>query len=62
MVLTQQFYFPFCFKITHHVVFDEMHEHDIVTWGAIIQGYASNGFPMEALDLFLKMQRENFKG
>lgn len=43
------------------VVFDEMHEKDIVTWGAMIQGYASNGLPKEALDLFHRMQRENLK-
>ncbi|OMO50652.1 hypothetical protein CCACVL1_30327 [Corchorus capsularis] len=38
--------------------FDRMPEKDIVTWSAMIQGYASNGFPQEALDLFFRMQKE----
>ena len=44
-----------------HGVFDGMPEKDIVTWGAMIQGYALNGLPREAMDLFLQMQRENVK-
>ena len=42
-------------------VFDGMPEKDIVTWGAMNQGYALNGLPREAMDLFLQMQRENVK-
>ncbi|CAK9153743.1 unnamed protein product [Ilex paraguariensis] len=42
-------------------VFDEMLEKDIVSWSAMIQGYASNGHPKEALDLFHRMQKENLK-
>lgn len=42
-------------------VFDGMPERDIVSWGAMIQGYASNGLPKEAIDLFYRMQRENLK-
>ncbi|XP_057970479.1 putative pentatricopeptide repeat-containing protein At3g08820 [Malania oleifera] len=42
-------------------VFDGMPEKDIVSWGTVIQGYALNGFPKEALDLFFQMQRENVK-
>ena len=42
-------------------VFDGMAEKDIVSWGAMIQGYALNGLPKEAIDLFLQMQRENVK-
>lgn len=38
-------------------VFDGMPEKDIVTWSTMIQGYASNGLPKEALDLFFKMQK-----
>ncbi|CBI18084.3 unnamed protein product, partial [Vitis vinifera] len=43
-------------------VFDGMPEKDIVSWGAMIQGYALNGLPKEAIDLFLQMQRENKLG
>lgn len=42
-------------------VFDGMPEKDIVSWSAMIQGYASNGLPKEALDLFYCMQRENLR-
>ncbi|CAL5330370.1 unnamed protein product [Camellia sinensis] len=42
-------------------VFDGMPEKDIVSWSAMIQGYASNGLPKEALDLFYHLQRENLK-
>ncbi|PSS10178.1 Pentatricopeptide repeat-containing protein [Actinidia chinensis var. chinensis] len=42
-------------------VFEGMTEKDIVSWSAMIQGYASNGHPKEALDLFYHMQRENLK-
>ncbi|KAL0403499.1 UNVERIFIED_CONTAM: putative pentatricopeptide repeat-containing protein [Sesamum radiatum] len=42
-------------------VFDEMLERDIVTWGAIIQGYAANGLPKEALEIFYRMQNENLR-
>lgn len=42
-------------------VFDGMLEKDIVSWSAMIQGYASNGLPKEALDLFYAMQKENLK-
>ncbi|KAL1346673.1 hypothetical protein HN51_020264 [Arachis hypogaea] len=42
-------------------VFDGMVERDIVCWSAMIQGYASNGLPKEALDLFFEMQRENLR-
>ncbi|KAG8647828.1 putative pentatricopeptide repeat-containing protein At3g08820 isoform X2 [Manihot esculenta] len=42
-------------------VFDGMGEKDIVTWSSMIQGYASNGLPKEALDLFFKMLNEGLK-
>ncbi|XP_061337568.1 putative pentatricopeptide repeat-containing protein At3g08820, partial [Gastrolobium bilobum] len=42
-------------------VFDGMLEKDIVCWSAMIQGYASNGLPKEALNLFFEMQKENLK-
>lgn len=42
-------------------VFDDMPEKDVVSWSAMIQGYASNGLPKEALDLFYRMNRENLE-
>ncbi|KAL8206046.1 hypothetical protein R6Q57_009597 [Mikania cordata] len=39
--------------------FDHMLEKDAVTWGAMIQGYASNGKPKEALDMFYRMKNDN---
>ncbi|MBA0813641.1 hypothetical protein Gohar_027472 [Gossypium harknessii] len=38
--------------------FDGVPVKDIVTWSTMIQGYASNGLPKEALDLFFQMQKE----
>lgn len=40
-------------------VFDKIPENDIVSWSVMIQGYALNALPKEALDLFYQMQREN---
>ncbi|MCD7449710.1 hypothetical protein HAX54_001139 [Datura stramonium] len=42
-------------------VFDEMVEKDVVSWSAMIQGYAANGLPKDALELFYRMQRENIR-
>ncbi|XP_027072964.2 putative pentatricopeptide repeat-containing protein At3g08820 [Coffea arabica] len=42
-------------------VFDEMPEKDIVSWSSMIQGYAANGLPRDALDLFYQMHRENLR-
>jgi pentatricopeptide repeat protein len=39
-------------------VFDRMQNKDAVTWGAMVGGYASNGHPREALELFFAMQAE----
>ncbi|KAL3650247.1 hypothetical protein CASFOL_006650 [Castilleja foliolosa] len=44
-----------------HAVFEEMHEKDLVTWGAMIQGYASNGLPKEALEVFHQMLEQNLR-
>ncbi|KAH6761935.1 hypothetical protein C2S52_019368 [Perilla frutescens var. hirtella] len=41
------------------VIFDGMHERDVVTWGTMVQGYAAHGFPKEALEIFHMMRREN---
>ncbi|PRQ42750.1 putative tetratricopeptide-like helical domain, DYW domain-containing protein [Rosa chinensis] len=43
------------------LVFDGIAEKDIVAWSSMIQGYASNGLPKEAVDLFFQMQKENLK-
>ncbi|KAF8394848.1 hypothetical protein HHK36_018785 [Tetracentron sinense] len=42
-------------------VFDGMPEKDIVSWTVMIGGYASNGLPKEAVDLFFQTKRENVK-
>lgn len=42
-------------------VFNEMLNKDVVSWTAMIQGYAENGLPKEALDMFFEMKRENVK-
>ncbi|XP_006341113.1 putative pentatricopeptide repeat-containing protein At3g08820 [Solanum tuberosum] len=42
-------------------VFDEMVEKDVVSWSAMIQGYAVNGLPKEAMEVFYRMQRENVR-
>ncbi|KAF9625077.1 hypothetical protein IFM89_017907 [Coptis chinensis] len=42
-------------------VFDEMVDKDVVCWGAMINDYASNGLPKEALELFSHMQRDKVK-
>jgi pentatricopeptide repeat protein len=39
-------------------VFDRMQTKDAVAWGAMVGGYASNGHPREALELFFAMQAE----
>ncbi|CAN6331227.1 unnamed protein product [Urochloa humidicola] len=39
-------------------VFDKMQNKDAVAWGAMVGGYASNGHPREALDLFFQMQTQ----
>lgn len=41
--------------------FDQMLEKDAVTWGAMIQGYVSNGKPKEAVDMFYKMKNDNIR-
>ncbi|XP_020581289.1 pentatricopeptide repeat-containing protein At1g11290, chloroplastic [Phalaenopsis equestris] len=37
-------------------MFDRMAEKDLVTWNALVAGYAQNGLAMEALELVLRMQ------
>ncbi|KAL4558572.1 hypothetical protein LXL04_036773 [Taraxacum kok-saghyz] len=42
-------------------VFKSIHHKTIVAWSALISGYAQNGFPITAFDLFLDMQIFGFK-
>ncbi|KAM0911417.1 hypothetical protein ACQ4PT_013494 [Festuca glaucescens] len=42
-------------------VFDKMPEKDAVAWGAMVGGYASNGHPQEALELFFAMQAQGVR-
>uniref|UniRef100_A0ACD5XQB9 Uncharacterized protein n=1 Tax=Avena sativa TaxID=4498 RepID=A0ACD5XQB9_AVESA len=42
-------------------VFDKMPEKDAVAWGAMVGGYASNGHPREALELFFAMQAQGVR-
>ncbi|XP_062116465.1 pentatricopeptide repeat-containing protein At1g08070, chloroplastic-like [Humulus lupulus] len=41
--------------------FDKMNRRDIVTWSAIIAGYAQNGRPSESVELFELMVNEKIK-
>ncbi|XP_022732334.1 pentatricopeptide repeat-containing protein At2g22070-like [Durio zibethinus] len=43
------------------VVFDTMPSRNIVSWNAMIRGYAQNGQDLEALALYEKMLQENLK-
>uniref|UniRef100_A0A0D9XNB7 Pentacotripeptide-repeat region of PRORP domain-containing protein n=1 Tax=Leersia perrieri TaxID=77586 RepID=A0A0D9XNB7_9ORYZ len=42
-------------------VFDKMQDKDAVAWGAMVGGYASNGHPREALELFLALQAQGVR-
>eukprot|EP01018_Ginkgo_biloba_P040201 Gb_37572 [translate_table: standard] len=42
-------------------VFDKMPEQNVVSWTAMIAGYAQNGHPEEALELFCGMQQTDLK-
>ncbi|KAL0555709.1 hypothetical protein IC582_009665 [Cucumis melo] len=44
-----------------NLIFSAMPEKDVVSWSTMIQGYAFNGLPQQALDLFFQMQSENLK-
>ncbi|XP_059067251.1 pentatricopeptide repeat-containing protein At2g03880, mitochondrial-like [Cryptomeria japonica] len=43
-----------------HEVFDKMPQRDVVSWNAMIAGYAQNGFVEKALDTFKQMQLEGY--
>lgn len=42
-------------------LFEDMSDRDMVTWTAMITGYAQQGFHGEAISLFQRMQREGIK-
>ncbi|CAK7329349.1 unnamed protein product [Dovyalis caffra] len=41
--------------------FDEMGERNVVSWTSLLTGYAQNGFNVETLELFVRMQLEGIK-
>ncbi|KAJ8645219.1 hypothetical protein MRB53_006967 [Persea americana] len=43
-------------------LFDEMTQPSLVSWTALISGYSRNGYPKEALEVFLEMRRSGFRG
>jgi len=48
-----------CNSVDHaRRVFDKMLQRDVVSWTAMIVGYAHNGYSLEALRLFQRMQQE----
>eukprot|EP01018_Ginkgo_biloba_P015183 Gb_08062 [translate_table: standard] len=42
-------------------VFDDMSERDVISWNAMIAGYAMHGFGKDALSLFYRMQQVGMK-
>ncbi|GAU16442.1 hypothetical protein TSUD_117910 [Trifolium subterraneum] len=42
-------------------LFERMSEKDLVSWTSLVAGYAQNGFPERALDLFFRMQEGDIK-
>ena len=42
-------------------VFERLSEKDLVSWTSLIAGYAQNGYPVRALDLFYRMQETGLK-
>ncbi|KAG5041645.1 hypothetical protein JHK85_014121 [Glycine max] len=43
------------------VIFETMPIRNVITWNALILGYAQNGQVLEALTLYERMQQQNFK-
>ncbi|KAG5516415.1 hypothetical protein RHGRI_037206 [Rhododendron griersonianum] len=43
--------------VQSHIVFDTMEERDVVSWNAIVAGYAQNGNLYQSLSLFNEMRR-----
>ncbi|OVA20561.1 Pentatricopeptide repeat [Macleaya cordata] len=48
-------------KYSARVLFDSMPERNLVSWTAMITGYAQNGRPNEALELFRGMEKARIK-
>ena len=44
------------------VVFDRMLRRDLVCWTTMISGFAQSGRPIEAVDMYRRMQREGMEG
>jgi pentatricopeptide repeat protein len=44
-----------------HYIFDNMSDRNIVSWTAMISGYAQHGFAYKAVQLFEQMQREGIR-
>eukprot|EP01018_Ginkgo_biloba_P030286 Gb_21437 [translate_table: standard] len=44
-----------------HQLFDKMYKRDVISWNAMIAGYAQNGHANDALTLFHEMQLANLK-
>ncbi|XP_057428387.1 pentatricopeptide repeat-containing protein At2g04860 [Lotus japonicus] len=44
-----------------HQLFEDMIYRDVVSWNVMICGYSQNGYPYDALQLFVHMLRQNFR-
>eukprot|EP00250_Pteridium_aquilinum_P014480 c22017_g2_i1 orf=2-2236(-) len=44
------------------IIFDQMHDHDVISWNALIAAFAQNSMGKEALDIFHCMQCKGVKG
>ncbi|KNA25245.1 hypothetical protein SOVF_008250 [Spinacia oleracea] len=42
-------------------IFSNLHFKNLITWNAIISGFLSNGYPIQALDLFLQLQKSKIR-
>lgn len=44
-----------------HDVFDKISHREVVSWNAMVAGYAQNGFSVEALEVFHEMESAGMK-
>ncbi|XP_021714499.1 pentatricopeptide repeat-containing protein At3g49740-like [Chenopodium quinoa] len=42
-------------------IFCSMHSKNLITWNAIISGFLLNGYPVQALELFLQLQKSKIR-